>query len=200
MSREKEFIQKCFKELHKKHPENFIIGNGEENILINIKDKDSKNKWTLVESNVSVEDMVKLEKKFNIELPNLYKAFISSYYYSFNELHGVLDNFLYEDDCDVFVNVMQQLPGKPLAQIENILHELKDIINYGYIPIGDFNNCGPICFDTVNNYKLVWLDHEEYYNCESREELEEVAIPIFVDFKQFMECFFCGIKHECEEI
>lgn len=200
MIKENEFIQNCFKELQKRHPEEFIIKSRIDNISPNIRDKNDNNKWTLVESNVSAEDIANLEKKFNIELPKLYKVFISSYYYSFDELHGVLDNFLYEDDCDVFVNISDQLPGSPLSQIENTLNEFKDIIKFGYIPIGDFNSCGPICFDEVNNYKLVWLDHEEYYSCESREELEEVAIPIFDDFKQFMECFFCGIKHECEEI
>ncbi|WP_242867025.1 SMI1/KNR4 family protein [Clostridium coskatii] len=98
---------------------------------------------------MSEEDILKLEEKFNVKLPALYKAFLSTYFHMFEELDGVLDDFHCEDGKEVYVDI-----------------------------IGDFNGWGPLCFDIHNNYKLVWLDHEEYYSCETREELEELGETI----------------------
>lgn len=199
---EKEVIKKYFEILSKNHPEKFEIeeifdDNGEAIVPENMKDNNDQNKWILLESNVSEKDILKLEEKFNVKLPSLYKAFISIYFHMFQELDGVLDDFHCEDGKEVYVDILPQPSNKPLQVIENVYEGCEDIIEFGYIPMGDFNGWGLLCFDALNNYKLVWLDHEEYYNCETREELEELGETIFDNFKEFLECFFVGVTHKC---
>lgn len=199
---EKESIQQYFEILSRNHPEKFeikeIFDDGEEPIVPeNMKDSNDENKWVLLESNVSEEDILKLEDKFNVKLPSIYKAFISTYFHMFEELEGILDDFHCEDDKKVYVDILPQPSNKPLQIIQNVFEGCEELIAFGYIPIGDFNGWGPLCFDVLSNYKLVWLDHEEYYNCETREELEELGETIFDNFKEFMECFFAGVTHKC---
>ncbi|MBU3134609.1 SMI1/KNR4 family protein [Clostridium gasigenes] len=202
INEEIEFIKQYFQILSINHPEKLEIeemfdDEGELIIPQNMKDNSNPEKWILMESNVSEADIFKLEKKFNIKLPSIYKAFISSYFHMFEELDGIFDDFYDEDDREVSVNIIPQPSDKSLLGIEGVFEECRELIDFGYIPIGDFNDCGPLCFDIVNNDKLIWLDHEDYYKCETREELEKIAIPIFNNFKEFMECFFCGITHKC---
>ena len=197
-----ELIKQYFQILNTNHPEKFEIeemfdDDGNPIIPQNMKDNNNFSKWILLESNVSEEDIIKLETQFNIKLPSIYKAFLSSYYHIFEELDGVFDDFYDEYDREIFVNIIPQSSDKPLSEIQEVFEECRARIDLGYIPIGEFNGWGPLCFDTLNSDKLVWLDHEEYYNCEKREELEKLAVPIFNDFKEFMECFFSGITHKC---
>jgi len=199
---DREVIKKYFEILSNNHPEKFEIEkmlneNGQTIVPEDMKNCTDENKWVLVESNVSEEDIFKLEEKINVKLPSLYKAFISTYFHMFEELDGVLDDFHCEDGKEIYVDILPQPSNKPLKVIENVYKECEEIIGFGYIPIGDFNGWGPLCFDVYNSYKLVWLDHEEYYSCETREELEELGETIFDDFKEFLECFFAGVTHNC---
>ncbi len=202
IKKENEVIIKYFEILRKSHPEKFEIEemfdeDGEPIVPENMKDRKDQNKWMLLESNVSEEDIHKLEEKFNVKLPSLYKAFISTYFHMFEELDGVIDDFHCEDGKEVYVDILPQPSNKPLKVIENVYKECEELIEFGYIPMGDFNGWGPLCFDTHNNYKLVWLDHEEYYSCETREEIEELGETIFDNFTEFLECFFAGVIHKC---
>lgn len=201
MSKEEmSFIQKCFKVLCERHPEKFEIKKivDDENIIpLNMRDEKNSNKWKLTRSNIKEDDILELEKKFNIKLPSMYKLFLCTYNHMFRKLEGVFDDFYQENNKNVVVYILEQPSNAPLLKVEQLWEDCKDLIDFGYIPIADFNGWGPLCFDVVNNYELVWLDHEEYYECENREELEELGEIIFNDFKQFMECFFCGITHEC---
>lgn len=194
------FIQKCFKVLCEKHPENFEIKKivDYKNIIPDdMRDETNTNKWKLIESNIEEKDILEFEEKFNIKLPSMYKAFLCTYNHMFRKLEGIFDDFYQENNKNVVVYILEQPSSAPLLKVEQLWEECTGLIDFGYIPIADFNGWGPLCFDTVNNYELVWLDHEEYYDCESREELEELGEIIFGNFKQFMECFFCGITHEC---
>ncbi|WP_238899039.1 SMI1/KNR4 family protein [Clostridium sp. YIM B02500] len=199
---DREVIKKYFEILSNNHPEKFEIEkmlneNGQAIVPEDMKNCTDENKWVLVESNVSEEDIFKLEEKINVKLPSLYKAFISTYFHMFEELDGVLDDFHCEDGKEIYVDILPQPSNKPLKVIENVYKECEEIIGFGYIPIGDFNGWGPLCFDVYNSYKLVWLDHEEYYSCETREELEELGETILDNFKEFLECFFAGVTHNC---
>lgn len=202
MEQEKELIKQYFEMLSVKHPEKFEIeemfdDNGQPIVPENMEDSSNENKWVLLDSNVSEEDIIKLEKKFNIKLPSLYKAFISTYFHMFEELDGVLDDFHCEDGKEVYVDILPQPSDKPLKGIETVFEGCEELIDFGYIPIGDFSGWGPLCFDVPNNYKLVWLDHEEWCSCETREELEELGETIFDNFKEFLKCFFDGVTHKC---
>ncbi|WP_061313792.1 SMI1/KNR4 family protein [Clostridium botulinum] len=196
----KDFIKNCFKTLKKNHPEKFYIPSNFYREIPNEMVCNDKNKWKLIESNISEEDIVRLEKHFQVKLPELYKAFISSYFYLFDKLEGIVDNYNDYDDYDMEVDIMNQTPDKPLDEIYHVFNEYKELLKFGYIPIGDLDDIGPICFDALNNYSLVLLDHEEYYQCKSRDELEEMAVLVFSNFGNFLECFFCGVKYVCEDI
>jgi hypothetical protein len=203
IAEDKEIIKQYFQILSKKHPEKFEIeeeldDDGENIVPENMKDSSDENKWMLLESNVSEEDILKLEEIINVKLPSLYKAFISTYFHMFEELDGVLDDFYCEDGKEVYVDILSQPSNTPLKIIENVYKGCEELIEFGYIPIGEFNGWGPLCFDTYNNFKLVWLDHEEFYSCETREELEELGETIFDNFKEFLECFFAGVTHKCK--
>ena len=194
------FMKKCFKVLAENHPEKFELKKAideEKNIPNDMKVKNDESRWKLVESNLGEDDILMLEEKFNIKLPYIYIAFLCAYYHLFEELEGVFDNFHQQDDRRVIMYIVQQPSNSPLSKIEGLFEECIDLINFGYIPIGDFYGWGPLCFDVFNNYKLVWLDHEEYYDCETREELEDLGETIFDNFRQFMECFFCGNRYDC---
>lgn len=194
------FIKNCFKVLAENHPEKFELKKviDEEQIIPNdMKVGDDILRWKLVESNIREYNILRLEEKFNIKLPSIYKAFLCSYYHLFEKLEGVFDDFYQENNKRVSMYIVQQPSNSPLSKIEKLFEEYIDIIEFGYIPIGDFNGWGPLCFDVFNEYNLVWLDHEEYYDCESREELEDLGEIIFDTFEEFMECFFCGKKHDC---
>jgi hypothetical protein len=194
------FIKKCFKVLSENHSEKFELRKAideENNIPKDMQAENDISRWKLVESNIGEDDIFRLEEKFNIKLPSIYKAFLCSYYHLFEKLEGVFDDFHQENDKKVIMYIVQQPSNSPLSKIKVLLEGYEDLIGFGYIPIGDFNGWGPLCFDVFNNYELVWLDHEEYYDCESREELEDLGETIFDKFEEFMECFFCGKKHDC---
>lgn len=196
---DRDFIKNCFKILKENHPEKFKIGNLSVEIPQEMIDKDN-NEWRLIESNVLEEDIVSLEKKFKVKLPELYKAFISSYFYVFDKLEGIVDNYMDYDDYDIEVEIMNQTLDNPLDEIDNLFNECKELLNFGYIPIGEVDSYAIMCFDVLNDYSLICIDHEEYYQCHSREDLEEIAVLVFANFKNFMECFFCGVKYQCEDI
>lgn len=185
------FIERCFKILEKRKPEKFFNNTIKENTTVVSQ---------LIKSKVSKEDIVELENTFNIKLPSLYKCFISSYCYNFTKLEAIVDNFMFEDDREIFVDIIPQNIDDPLDDIREVYEQHYEIMEFGYIPIADLNSCGPLCFDTKGDYELVWLDHEEYFQCESREALEAIAVPIFKDFRTFMEAFFCGEKCKCEDM
>ncbi|MHC1686059.1 MAG: SMI1/KNR4 family protein [Clostridiaceae bacterium] len=197
---EKLFIKDCFQILVKNHLEKFEIKRAiDEEIIVpdDMKEEENPLRWKLVKSSIKEEGILRLEEKFNIKLPSIYKVFLSSYYHLFEKLEGVFDDFYQENDKNVVMYIPPQLSNAPLSRIEQLFEDCTELIEFGYIPIGDFNGWGPLCFDVLNDYKLVWLDHEEYYDCETREELEELGETIFNSFKEFMECFFCGKKHVC---
>ena len=193
---ENQFIKKCFDELQVHHPEKFLI-NEYDHIPDDMISEDGK-RWKLIESTVSEEDINEIENKFSIKLPNIYREYLTSYCHMFDDLEGVLDNFCGECDKEVVMHILPEPSDNPLSKFEELLNDLSGLVEFGYIPIGDFFGWGPLCFDMFNDYKLVWLDHDEYYDCESREELEDLREVLFEDFKEFMECFFCGKKHDCK--
>lgn len=74
---EKEVIKKYFEILSENHPEKFEIeemfnDDGEPIVPENMKNSSDENKWMLVESNVSEEDIFKLEEKINEKLKHLF--------------------------------------------------------------------------------------------------------------------------------
>ncbi|MDY5911929.1 MAG: SMI1/KNR4 family protein [Inconstantimicrobium porci] len=191
----KKFIYTCFETLIKKNPEILRIKEGQDVPEDMMSDNGT---WKLVESQVTDEQIRALEDEFKIKIPQVFKNYLSSYYYLFDELNGTIDNFYGEFDKKVIMYIPKQPSDAPLKGYADLFRGLSELIDFGYIPIGDFYGWGPICFDTLNNNKIVWLDHDEYYDCKSREELDELAEVLFNNFEECIECFFCGKVHDCD--
>lgn len=200
---DRKFIKKYFQILCSNHSEKLELDriiNGDNRLVVpkNMIDDNNPKRWKLMESNVTEEDIFELERSYNIKLPSIYKAFISSYFHMFEELEGVFNDFYYNDDSKVYATIIPQPSHAPLLGIKEVFEECRELIELGYIPIGEFNGWGPLCFDVFNDYKLAWFDREEYYDCEEREQLEELGEIIFDNFEDFIECFFGGIKYKCK--
>lgn len=197
MNHENQFVKRCFDNLVRVKPwvlkkENIIHGD-----ILDIPSEmfSGDGSWRLIESTVSDEELDALERKFHITLPSLYREFLSVYFHVFERLTGIFDDYYDEDNVEVGVDIFPQLVDNPLGIIEDVFCQCGSLLDCGYIPIGDLRGYGPLCIDTWDENKIVWFDHDEYYECESREEFEEQSVLIFDNFSQFLECFFCGMRH-----
>lgn len=178
---EKKFIEKCFETLFMNKPQKFVNTDSDK----------------LIKSTVTMEEVEELENRYSIKLPSIFCEYLCAYFYYFNELEGVLDNFCGEDDKNIIVYMFSMPKDNPLSQLKKMLEDFVELVDNGYIPIGDLYGWGPICFDRLNNNRIIWFDHDEYYNYETREELEDIGEILFENFYEFMECFFCGEKYTC---
>jgi len=66
------------------------------------------------------------------------------------------------------------------------------------LPIGEFDNYYLLCLDTQSE-KIVSIDVDDYYTCNSKEDFEENITNIFDHFDQLLECFFLKKTHECNK-
>ena len=197
MAEERKIIKEYFEGLVKNNPEicnkNNLIDKVD--IPYEMLDEERKNYWKLVEMQVEDNNIDKIETDFNIKLPDIFKAFISTYCHVFERLSGKFDNYFGDSDVNVCVDISPQLTSEPLEEIRNVLEQFDELVAMGYIPFGDLNGIGPLCIDMNANFNVVWFDHELYYRCKTREEYEELEVIIFDDFYQFLDCFFAGKKH-----
>lgn len=153
-------------------------------------------KLSFKESEVTEKDMEALQDRFGIEFPEIYKQFISTYAHTLGDLSGTLNNFLFEDDVDVTLTIPKQPYGKELEEIELILESNEKLIEFGYLPIGEFDHYAIMYLDLKDN-KIQWIDEEDYYECESREDVAEKGFDIFSNLEELMECFFLKKVHDC---
>lgn len=208
-----EFIEKCFMALENNQKSIFDLNFDEltreyhinAGILKDQKVNLQSNTWSLMDSSLNDVEIRKLESKYNITLPCLYRDFISSYAHLIYKLEGKLDNFLFEDNVDVIWKPAIQPFNHELEFIDKQIGDIIELLNADYLYIGDFNYSGPLCIDlkaeNENNMQIVWMDYELWCSCENdtREEYEEIASVIFDNFHQLMECFFLKQVHQCED-
>lgn len=102
---------------------------------------------------------MKLEQKYKINLPEIFKEYLMTYSYDFTELLGVVlcfDGELNEQYIEL-LNIPQENPLKSLqAYIEGICDTAMELyadetlfLSQGYIPFADWGaGWGPLCFDT----------------------------------------------------
>lgn len=129
IKKEKEVIIKYFEILRKSHPEKFEIEemfdeDGEPIVPENMKDRKDQNKWMLLESNVSEEDIHKLEEKFNLNVQDLCKSIEE-------ELNSQGISFDGIDERDMeFVNSLKEFYKEALIDSNGIVHALSDISDF----------------------------------------------------------------------
>ena len=193
MNKEKEIIKLYFQELLEKDVEICQYKKANMDITFipdEMVDKNKNGYWKLLEMQNIDNQIEEIEKKFCLPLPNIFKAFISTYCHVIPKLEGVLNDYFGERDCVVQVEITPQIANAPLGEIINVLEQFDDLVVAGYFPFGDLNGNGPLCLDTKLHNKIVWFDHELYYRCRTRQEYEMVAVDMFDDFYGFLDCFF----------
>lgn len=165
--------------------------------------------WQYVKSSVSKQQISDLEEKYGIEFPDIYKEFISTYAHLIGDLSGVLDNFLFEDDVEVTLQIPTQAYNSELDKIEELFDSNREFVGWGYIPIGQFDQDGNAHIEEtdetgliwldINSGEVIWLDEEEAVDCSCREDVEENRIVVFESFTDLLDCFFKKEVYECPE-
>lgn len=155
--------------------------------------------WKVVPTTVTEADIDDFEKKVNIKLTSEYRKFIGSCAHLFTHLSGKLDNFLYEDDVDVDLEIMPQPYGNELSYLLVDMMENNLMTSLGYIPLGVFNDNGYLYIDTNKENKIVWLPFDNCIGFTTYEEFDNEGFVIFEDFEEFMRCFFLKEVHEVKD-
>lgn len=195
----KEFIKECFDNLS---VEELQINNKIIDQVPKEMQTVGKMNWRYIKSSVTTTQIKDIEKKYNIVFPSIYKDFISVYAHFINKVQGKLDNFLFEEDVDVVLEIPEQPYGAELQKLELLLESNEKYLYAGFLPIGEFQYCGLMCIDIFGNdedtMKIMWFDHEDCCECESREELEDEGAIVFDNFKLLLKCFFLKEKYDCK--
>ena len=58
---------------------------------------------------------------------------------------------------------------------------------------------GYMCIDTRRENEIRWLPYENCAGFEMYDEFNEESLPVFKNFDEYINCYFCGIKHEIED-
>lgn len=149
-------------------------------------------------SSIKKENIEKLQNKYNVTFPSIYIDFISLYAHEMTELQGNLDNYLFEDDVDVILEIPPQPYQKELEMIELLYESHIKLLNCGYLPIGEFDGYNLLYLD-LQSGKIYFIDEDDYYECDEKEQIAENSFILFNDFTQLLECFFLKKTHVCEE-
>ncbi len=156
-------------------------------------------KWIVLDTTANETDIERLESELKIKFPIDYRNYIGTCAHAFSCLIGTFDNFLFDDDIDIELIIPIQRYGREIQDIKDFLIENKVLVQCGYIPIGLFNDNGYMCIDTKRENEIRWLPYENCVGFSSYDEFNEESLPIFKHFKEYMDCYFLGTKHEIED-
>jgi len=113
--------------------------------------------WRITEPRVTLNDIASLEKRFGIEFPNYFRAYLLAACHLFDQIHSSK----YEQ-----LIFMTHVPSnKPLGPLESLLSSWQPLISASFIPFAEWGDgWGPMCFDaqqrSVDDCPIVWMDHE----------------------------------------
>ncbi len=187
-----EEIFKYFKKKYKKYDTSI---NGE-----NIPEGDipeemtKKGKWLLQESKLNLADLESLFENKNITVPQEYFDYFLAASHYFTVIEGKLDNFLFEDDVDVEIEVFPQPIGREIEYLKEVILEREVFVKNGYLPIAGFNDDGYLCMD-IETKQIGWLSREDCIGLEERNELEGEFIPVFETIDDYIKCFWGNVHY-----
>lgn len=180
----------------------------------------------LIPSVITEEQIKDFEKRYDLTLPQMYKAFLTTYQISFEDICGIISyDYTELQPSWLMLNRVQSI--SELEENIKIFLEIAEIQNdegeaagelaqpcAKLIPIGDWGaGCGPLCLDLAkpeelvipedpDTWSLVWFDHDEFdwgtlYMGEDGLLHGQPAAP---DLKTLLEWYFCGsLEAEFEE-
>lgn len=165
----------------------------------NEKEGEDTTGWTIENSSIDDVDVKNLEKELQITFPDQYCKYIMTAAHKFTTLVGKFDNFFFEDDVDVKINIVPQPYGEELKYIRKMLKDNEIIVQQKYLPLGEFDEDGYLCIDLKNDNEIVWLPFENCVGFTKREEFEEEQLHILDDLDDFIKCFFGKEKYVIED-
>lgn len=163
-----------------------------------MKKNQSEPEWNYVESSVTKAQIEQLQEKYDVIFPEIYREFISAYAHHLKRLYGKLDNFLFEDDVEVVLEIPMQEYKQELDEITELFESHLNFLRCGYLPIGTFEDSGIIGL-SLDTGEVLWIDFDEYYECESKEDIEERGIVVFKTFVDLLDCFFKKKVYVCPD-
>lgn len=180
----------------------------------------------LIPSVITEEQIADFEKRYELTLPQMYKAFLTTYQISFEDICGIV--FRYYEELQPLWLMLDHV--RNISQLEENIKTFREIAEIQndtgegteqmaqrcakLIPIGDWGaGWGPLCLDLAkpeelvipedpDTWSLVWFDHEEFDW--SALYLGEDGLlhgtPAAPDLKTLLEWYFCGsLEAEFEE-
>lgn len=157
------------------------------------------NYWKVFDSTLDVGNIEELEKTFNLKLPIDYCNYILAASHMFNRLVGNFNNFLFEDNVDIILEIPPQPYKDELKYIREMLNENRLIVELGYLPLGIFDDSGYLCMDLQNKNQIVWLPFDFCIGLTLRKEFEKEQVLIFNNLDEYIKCFFGHETHNIEE-
>ena len=144
-------------------------------------------RWKLLESKVTDTDILELEKRIQIKIPNVLKDYLQSYALPLPFITGTISADVSETYCeetdkwrtlefeDEFATATLRLAPMPLNYELLVFENLnKYFINRRYIYFGTFNNYEYIFLDTMSGF------------------------PMFDNFEDLLKCFFFGEVYDMD--
>lgn len=155
----KEFLEKYYNKLVKNGINKVVVA-PKSMIIENSEDEDGWVEWKPALSKVTKEDLNKLDEKYNIKISFQYEQYVLSKQFMDIQLDGYVLFGLNENNT-----IEKQLELFP-----------KNIISFGFVPIGQINDEDFIALNT-NNGEVVSLAYDDY-------SVKEI---LFKDFDGFIE-------------
>jgi len=154
-----------------------------------------KSKWLLQKSKLDPKEFEDLFKNMNVTLPQEYIDYFMAASHYFTIMESKIDNFLFEDDVDIEVEVFPQPIGKEIKYLKEIVLEKEVFVKNGYLPIAGFNDDGYLYMDTGTK-QIGWLSAEDCIGLEKREEFENEFIPVFKTIDDYIKCLWGDVHYE----
>ena len=160
------------------------------------------------QSTVTDKDIEELQDKIGMEIPTIYKDFLKTYYFEFDELDGVIMHRGAYQEHSIMLFSNKDDNFNELCDRWKFYEEDLKMLSNGYLPIGDWGyGWGPLCIDTSKSldkvklddektWSIVWFDHEYFFGGETAEDFIKAALPAAPDFKELLSWFFLNELEE----
>ena len=187
-----------------------------EQAVQNLRERGWISEGDLTPSSITEEEIKAFEKKHQITLPSLYRAFLTSYCFPDRDIELCSIAYHLDEISPLWLLLWNYRSMEELEERIEILQEIQDFCelpenSFQYlVPIGDWGaGWGPLCLDLSKpeeavqeekerTWSLVWFDHEEFdwdqqYLGEDGLLHGEKALP---NLKVLLELYFYGALEE----
>lgn len=208
MNKDIDFIKQCLDNYFNYHQKELIKWEIE-------KDSTLWEDFSCKKSNLSMEDINEYEDLLLEKLPNLFKLFLQTYYFSspiqirnedYTKFYKENDNHWeleYKGSLHVNLWILELPEEDTLRRYKEEVNSWNPLLSAGYIPFAEWQDGqGPVCFDVHQkdengDYAIVWFDHEYLIDLGEdkstlREEVLVHANPLFNSFRELLEVMFCN--------